>query len=88
MHVFYASVHVFTAVGVPDCGQLDSDTVLSLACDYKCLGAVSTLRIVVGAHVPSKLWYSPISLHVITHTEQKASRCFVLGVFVPLATPF
>jgi len=88
MHVFYASVQVFTAVSVPDCGLPDSDTVLSLACDYKYLSTVSTLRIVVGDHVPSKRWYSPISLHVITHAAQKASRCFVLGVFVPLGTPF
>jgi hypothetical protein len=88
MHVLYASVQVFTAVSVPDCGLLDSDTLLSLVCDYEYWGTASTLRIVVGTHVPSKLYYSPISLHVITHTAQKASRCFVLGVFVPLGTPF
>jgi hypothetical protein len=88
MGLSYASVQVFTAVIVPDCGLLDNDTVLSLARDYNYLGTASTLRIVVGAHVPSKLWYSPISLHVITHTAQKASICFVLGVFVRLGTPF
>jgi len=88
MHVSHASVQVFTAVSVPDCGLLDSDNVLSLACDDKYLSTASTLRIVVGDHVPGKLWYSLISLHVITHTAQKASTCFVIGVFVPLGTPF
>jgi len=81
-------MQVFRFSQVPDCGLLDSDKVLSLACDNKYLDTASTLRIVVGDHVPSKLWYSPISLHFITHTAQKASRCFVVGVFVPLGTPF
>jgi hypothetical protein len=39
MHLFYASVHAFTAVIVPDCGLLDRE--------YKYLGTASTLRIVV-----------------------------------------
>jgi len=64
MHASYARVQVFTAVSFPDCSLLDSDTVLSLARDYKYLGTVSTLRIVVGDHVASKLCYSPISLHI------------------------
>ena len=76
-------MQVFRFSQVPGCGLLDSDKVLSLACDYKYLGTASTLRIVVGNHVPSKLCYSPISVHVITHTAQKTSRCFVIGVFVP-----